>query len=127
MSYEKKECPIRLSDSQWKPILEYLRTRSDLYVGKEEKCRLFVEAILWMARSGAQWRLLPASYGEWNTVYRRFADWSNKGIWKGLFEFIAVDPDLEFIMIDSTSVRAHACSCGYKKGIRKPSVGVEAG
>ena len=124
---EKQELPIRLSDFQWQRILDYLRTRSDVYVGKEEKCRRFVEAILWMARSGAQWRLLPSAYGDWNTVYKRFADWSNKGIWQGLFEFMADDLDLEYVMIDSTTVRSHACSCGYKKGIRKRSVVVAVG
>ena len=116
----QKSTLLHLPDTQWQQILTFLRSRKDIYVGKEENCRLFLEAILWMARSGASWRLLPKGYGHWNTVYQRFADWSEKGIWQGMFEYMADDPDWEYVMIDSTIVRAHACASGAskKKGLR---------
>ena len=119
MNQDQKH-PIRLLDSNWQRILDYLRTRPDMYVSREENCRRVVEGVLWMVRGGAQWRLLPAAYGNWNTVYKRFADWSKKGIWRERFEHFADDLDLEYVLIDSTTVRSHACACGYKKGIRKP-------
>ncbi|MCH7746002.1 MAG: transposase, partial [Chloroflexi bacterium] len=50
---------IELRDDQWSKVLEFLCSCSDLYVGEEGDCRRYVEAILWMARSGAPWRLLP--------------------------------------------------------------------
>ena len=63
---------IKLTHQQWKQILEFLRTRSDLYVGKPLTCKHFITGVLWMTRSGAQWRLLPKKYGEWNAIYKRF-------------------------------------------------------
>ena len=54
-------------------MLPILRAHPNAYVGQEQECRRFLSAVLWMARSGAQWRLLPKEYGYWNTFYRRFA------------------------------------------------------
>ena len=80
---------IKLTHQQWKKILEFLRTRSDLYVGKPLTCKHFITGVLWMTRSGAQWRLLPRKYGEWNAVYQRFDRWSKRGIWTAMFEHFA--------------------------------------
>jgi transposase len=66
-----------------------------------------------MAKTGAQWRELPERFGNWNTIYRRFNEWSKKNIWAQLLEICIEDPDLENIMIDATITRAHACSAGY--------------
>jgi transposase len=104
-----------LRDDQWQKILEFLRSRPDIYVGQEAKCQRFVEAIVWLVRSGAQWRLLPAEYGNWNTVYKRFARWCQKGIWEQMFQHFANDPDMEWLIIDSTIIRAHPCAAGAPK------------
>ena len=64
-----------------------------------ESSRRFVNAVFWIARSGAAWRDLPERYGNRNSVFRRFNRWSQKGVWQAVFEVLQ-DPDLEWLMID---------------------------
>src|SRR5574337_281681 len=77
--------------------------------------RLFVEAVLWIARTGSPWRDLPCEFGPWNSVYQRFARWSRQGLWHQLFAKLAEDADFEEMFIDSTIVRAHQHAAGAPK------------
>jgi len=105
-----------LREDQWRRIYGFLCVETKIHCREEGRVRCFVEAVFWMARSGAQWRLLPREYGHWNSVYKRFARWSELGVWQRMFEHVASDPDMESLMIDSTVVRAHACAAGAKGG-----------
>lgn len=71
----------RIDDSTWAKIYVYLKARPKLHTGHEAKSRIFVDAVHWIMRTGAQWRDLPEELGNWNTVFKRFGRWSEKGIW----------------------------------------------
>ena len=106
---------LTLSDTQWSKIVNFLKTCPDIYTGQEIHLRRFIQAVLWITRSGSQWRLLPKSYGNWNSVYKRFARWCDKGVFQRLHQHFVNDPDMEWLIIDTTIVRAHPCAAGALK------------
>lgn len=108
---------VQLTDAQWAKMLTFLRACPQVHVGSESKCRKFLTAVLWVTRSGAQWCLLPKSFGKWNSVYKRFVRWGEKNVFADLFNFCAQDPDFENLSIDSTVLRAHACAAGAQKNM----------
>ncbi len=110
-----------LREDQFERVYGLLQAERKIHTKDRAREWRFLEAIYWMGRSGAQWRLLPAEYGGWNSVYKRFARWDELGVWERLFDGVADDPDLQAVMIDATVVRAHACAAGAprKKGIRR--------
>lgn len=106
-----------LSDAQWARVSDHIigDERSRGSSGRDN--RMFVEAVLWVVRTGSPWRDLPEAFGNWNSAFRRFSRWSEKGIWHRIFAAMADDPDFEYLIIDSTIVRAHQHAAGAKKGL----------
>ena len=80
---------------------------------------MFVEGVTWIMRTGSPWRDLPEVFGDWNSVFRRFSRWSRKEVWWRMFEAISDDPDFEYLIADSTIVRAHQHAGGGQKGVLK--------
>ena len=101
-----------LMDEQYNLLHQHPR----VYIGTPECRRLFLHAILWILRSGSQWRSLPPAYGHGNSVFR-YNRWATLGVWESLFQAVQVEPDLQAGSIDSTIVRAHACAAGAKKEV----------
>jgi transposase len=104
-----------LRDDQWERIVDLLPRRRGHPEKRAADHRLFIEAVLWIARTGAPWRDLPASYGRWNNVYKRFSRWIKNGTWERVRQAVSDDVDLEALLIDSTIVRVHQHAAGAQK------------
>ena len=114
-----------LREDQWLKIAPLLPGKATDPGRSGQDNRQFVQAVLWIARSGAPWRDLPERYGKscrqpsctWaigNSVFGRFNRWSKKGVWQKVFEALH-EPDLDWLLLDSTITRAHQHAAGQKK------------
>lgn len=113
-----------LSDAQWERISPLLPGKAGDPGRTGRDNRLFVEAVLWLVRSGAPWRDLPERFGKWGTVWKRFRRWAKNGVFERLFEALSGDPDLEYALIDGTIVKVHRHGTGARGGLKiRPSAG----
>ncbi|KRR18320.1 transposase [Bradyrhizobium lablabi] len=115
-----------LSDAQRRRISGLIIGRPDQRGSIGRDNRMFVEGALWIVRTGSPWRDLPEAFGEWNSVFRGFSRWSAKGVWLRMFEALADDADFEYLIVDSTIVRAHQHASGAKGGLKIRPSGVRA-
>jgi len=111
-----------LNDAQWAKIALLLPGKAGDPGRTGSDNRLFVTECLWVLRSGAHWCDLPERYGRWKTVYRRFSRWCDTGVWERVLDALTADRDNQYMMIDSTIVRAHQQAATGKGGSR-PGVG----
>ena len=107
-----------LSDVQWRRMALELSGKPGDPGRSGRDNRLFVEAVLWIARTGSPWRDLPDAFGKWLTVYTRFWRWAQKGVWERIFRALSDDPDFEFVLIEGTIVRVHQHGTGAKGGLK---------
>jgi len=108
-----------ISDEEWERVKDLLPSDKLEKQGRPPKPnRDMLNAILWIARSGAPWRDLPERYGSWNTVYDRFNKWAKEGVFEKIFEALNIDADMQELSIDSTSIKVHQHAAGAKKGQR---------
>lgn len=103
-----------IRDDQWKRIEPLLPGKTEDPGQTAGDNRLFIDAVLWIGRTGAPWRDLPERYGKWNSVFQRFNRWTKKGVWERVFEALQ-DPDLEWLMIDTTRLYAPISTPSAKK------------
>jgi transposase len=112
-----------LSDADWDRIKSLLPTSGA--AGGDH--RTFVNAVVWVARTGSPWRDLPDRFGKWNSVWRRFRRWAAAGVWDRVLAAVR-DPDVATLVLDSTVIRAHPAAAGAKKkSARRRSAGAAAG
>jgi transposase len=108
-----------ISDDNWQRVKDLLPGKATDPGVTARDNRLFIDAVLWIAKTGAPWRDLPERFGLWNSVWKRFDRWARKGRWQKIFEQLQ-DPDLEWLILDSTIIRAHPHAAGAKKGLTAP-------
>lgn len=101
-------------EESWPQIFNILARNKYIYVKNEAKTKVFLKAVCWMMRNGARWRALPECFGNWNSIYKRFNEWTKNKVWDFFFEACSQDPDLDHVMIDSTIVRAQASAAEYR-------------
>ena len=112
-----------LTDARWKKIEMLLPGKASDPGCTAKDNRLFVEAVLWIARTGSPWRDLPPELGNWHTTYVRFARWRDSGVWDRVANALAGDAELERVFIDSTIVRAHQHAAGAQKNTARKRSG----
>jgi transposase len=117
-----------IGDADWDRIKDLLPGRPGQHGGVAKDNRLFIDAVLWIGKTGAPWRDLPERFGDWNAVWKRFDRWAKKGVWQRVFAALQ-DPDLEWLILDSTIVRAHQHAAGAPKktAARRPKRWAAAG
>jgi transposase len=89
--------------------------------------RRFIEAVLWIVRTGSPWRDLPPIFGNWNTVFKRYRDWVKADVFTRLFEACSDAPDMEYAMVDATIVKVHRHGQGTKGGSKSQAIGRSKG
>ena len=109
---------MSLTDAQWAKMGSHCRGKVTDPGRTGGDGRLFLEAVLWIARTGSPWRDLPPAFGNWNSVFKRFRDWVKADVFKRIFDAVSDEPDMEYAMVDATIVKVHRHGLGGVEGIR---------
>jgi len=100
---------LMLTEEHWSKLKKIMREES---IYDKPGLLLMVEGMLYRMRTGCPWRDLPAQFGRWNSVYKKFNAWSVSGKWRRIFRRLAHDPDVEWEFIDGSYIKAHQHSAG---------------
>ena len=111
-AYERHD----ISDESWAKIEFLLPGRKGTWGGNARDNRQFINAVFWILRTGAPWRDLPPSYGDWKNTHRRFCRWRDKGVWEKLLQELIDNPEFELLMIDASYIKVHAHGSGARGG-----------
>ena len=110
-----------LSDCEWNLLEPLLPQRAQTGRPPNDH-RTIIDALLWLAKTGAPWRDLPERFGPWQSVATRLYRWTRTGLWERILAELRRMADArgcidwEVHMIDGTNVRAHHCAGGAKGG-----------
>ena len=108
-----------LTDDEWGLFESFVIERGALRGRPPRDHRRTLDAIFWIARTGAPWRDLPEELGNWNSVHRQYRRWTASGLWDLMLDALAEGGGNDAVqMVDSTSIRAHHCAAGARGGLR---------
>jgi transposase len=119
-----------LSEAHWDRLAPLLPPQKPWTGRPSLDHRTFIEAVLWLARTGAPWRDLPPDLMNWRTVWRRLQRWTAAGVWERVVDALpamAADAGWETHMLDSTVIRAHAHAAGARKATGGQALGRSRG
>lgn len=102
-----------LTDDQWRRLQRVLPKQR---TGPVANDRLFIEAVLYRAKTGVPWRDLPERFGPWKSIYNRFSNWAKHGHWAAIFRELQLEIDETGSIVDGSVVRAHQDASGGKGG-----------
>ena len=105
-----------ISDEVWLLLEPLLSGQSGQWGGIARNNRQFLNGVFWVLRTGAPWRDLPSSYGDWKNTHRRFCRWRDKGKWESILEALVQNPDYEWLMIDASHCKVHPHAAGAVGG-----------
>ncbi|MBR8734999.1 hypothetical protein IX329_002616 [Fusobacterium necrophorum] len=106
-----------LTDAQWNRIEPIIKQHLNKRGGSNANDnRVFVNACLWIVRTGSPWRDLPPQYGKFNALHRRYKRWCDNHIWEYILAELITEPDYEWLMIDASHCKVPPHACGAKGG-----------
>jgi transposase len=118
-----------LTDAQWRRLEPHLPPEKPWTGHPNAPHRRIINGILWILRTGAPWRDLPARYGPVGTVSSRFYRWRASGVWDRILAALqaaaAADGEIDWDLhyVDATVIRAHQHAAGAR---RDGAIGGEA-
>lgn len=109
----RRDYPTDLTDPQWRRIRAYFRRPSRRGAPRKHDRREVVDAVLYVLRTGCQWRMLPHDFPPWKSVYNLFYRWHGSGLWERIHDALRTQvrrsvgkrPQPTAAVIDSQSVK----------------------
>ena len=119
----------RMTDEDWALVLEIFRSVCPRRGDKGRDDRRFLEALHYFTVHNITWRALPAEFGHWNSVWKRFSRLTRSGTFVAFFQALAACSRTAgtIQMFDSTSIRAHVSAAGAKGGQQYQALGRSRG
>lgn len=108
----------KMTDADWITVLRVFEIVRSRRGDKGRDDRKFLSALHYFSVHNITWRALPAEFGNWNSVWKRFWRLSQTGVFEAFFEALAAMSGTAHLvqMFDSTVVRAHVSAAGAKWG-----------